>query len=133
MAIAILVSALLAFALGWLWYSPKLFGNTWHEAIGKPVGDPKESFAKYLVTFTGWLIAAFVYSFLISNPYIVGVRDYLFLSVALWGAYMMPAKAHAIMWGDFNTKLLWIDGGYMLLGYLIMGLVFGVMMPGISQ
>jgi hypothetical protein len=123
-AIAILVSAVLAFILGWVWYSPKVFGNVWMEAIGKRDGDVKESFAKYTVSFAGWLAAAFVYGLLLSNGAIDGVRDYLFLSIALWGAFMLPAKAMAIMWGNFNTKLLWIDGGYFLAGYLIFAFVF---------
>ena len=128
MALPILLSATLAFALGWLWYSPKMFGLVWREAIGKAEGPPAESLAKFLVTFIGWVVAAFVYSFLISNTYIEGFRDYMFVSIALWGAFMMPAKAHAIMWGDFNTKLLWIDGGYMLAGYIIFAFVFGVLL-----
>lgn len=129
MSLAILLSAILAFALGWLWYSPKVFGNVWMEAIGKKPGDVEESLARYLVTFVGWVVAAFVYSFLISHGFIEGFRDYMFLSVALWGAFMMPAKSHAIMWGNFNTKLLWIDGGYMLAGYIIFAFVFGILIP----
>lgn len=128
MATGILVSATLAFALGWLWYSPMVFGKAWLEAIGKEQGDLQESLARYLVTFVGWVVAAFVYSFLLSHGFIHGVKDYIFLSIALWGAYMMPAKAHAIMWGNFNTKLLWIDGGYMLAGYIIFALVFGFLL-----
>ena len=128
MSLAILVSAILAFVLGWLWYSPKMFGKAWREAIGKPEGPPEESLAKYLVTFAGWVVAAFVYSFLLSNGLIEGFRDYMFLSIALWGAFMMPAKAHAIMWGDFNTKLLWIDGGYMLAGDIIFAFVFSILL-----
>jgi len=124
MPMAILVSAILAFALGWLWYSPKMFGTIWLNSIGRSPGDLQESLARYLVTFIGWVVAAFVYAFLIGHDFVDGIRDYIFLSIALWGAYMMPAKAHAIMWGNFNTKLLWIDGGYMLSGYIIFAFVF---------
>lgn len=128
MATAILISAALAFALGWLWYSPKMFGTVWMEAIGKRPGDVQENLARYMVTFAGWIVAAFVYSFLISHGFIEGFRDYMFLSIALWGAFMMPAKSHAIMWGNFNTKLLWIDGGYMLAGYIIFAFVFAILL-----
>ena len=124
MAVAVLVSALLAFALGWIWYAPGVFGNIWKEAIGKKEGEINETLAKYLVSFAGWLTAAFIYGFLISHGFINGIRDYLFLSFALWGAFMLPAKAHAMMWGNFSTKLIWIDGGYFLSGYLIFALVF---------
>lgn len=32
--IAVIVSAVAAFILGWLWYSPKLFGTKWAEGVG---------------------------------------------------------------------------------------------------
>jgi hypothetical protein len=32
--IAVTVGAVLAFLLGWLWYSPKLFGTKWAEGAG---------------------------------------------------------------------------------------------------
>lgn len=124
MTTAILVSAILAFLLGWVWYHPKVFGTAWMDAIGRQPGDSTESLAKYIVSFVGWTAAAFVYAFLISHDFVDGIRDYIFLSMALWGAFMMPPKAMAIMYGDFNTKLLWIDGGYALAGYITFAFVF---------
>jgi hypothetical protein len=124
MTIAIFAAAILAFCLGYIWYAPKVFGSAWQEAIGGKSGDAQESLAKYIVSFVGWLAAAFVYAFLISHGFLEGIRDYLFLSIALWGAYMLPAKAQAIMFGNFSTKLLWIDGGYMLAGYIVFAFVF---------
>ncbi len=32
--LAVIVGAVLSFALGWLWYSPKLFGTKWAEGVG---------------------------------------------------------------------------------------------------
>jgi hypothetical protein len=32
--IAVIVGAVLAYLLGWLWYSPKLFGRKWAEGVG---------------------------------------------------------------------------------------------------
>lgn len=32
--LAVIVGAVLAYALGWLWYSPKLFGAKWAEGVG---------------------------------------------------------------------------------------------------
>ena len=123
---AILIGAIIPFLLGFLWYSPAMFGNVWVEAIGKKREELEPPIARHAIAIVGWLAASFVFAFLISHPDIQGIRDYIFLSFMLWGAFMMPAKATAIVQGNFNTKLLWIDGGYQLAGYLIMSFVFAL-------
>lgn len=37
--LAVIVGAVAAFILGWLWYSPKLFGTKWAEGAGVSVED----------------------------------------------------------------------------------------------
>ncbi|MGK0298744.1 MAG: hypothetical protein ACI9XC_002367 [Gammaproteobacteria bacterium] len=37
--IAVIVSFVVSFMLGWLWYSPKLFGKKWAEGVGVEMGD----------------------------------------------------------------------------------------------
>jgi hypothetical protein len=39
--LAVVVGFVLSFALGWLWYSPKLFGAKWAEGVGVKPGDAK--------------------------------------------------------------------------------------------
>jgi len=126
MVTAILLSALLSFMLGFIWYSPKVFGTAWLNATGKSKAEIEEGLAaRHAVSAIGWLAAAFVYAFLISHNEIQGsLADYILLSIALWGAFMMPPKAAAIMHGNFNTSFLWIDGGYHLTGYILFAFVF---------
>lgn len=37
--LAVIVGAVVAFLLGWLWYSPKLFGVRWAEGVGVSLDD----------------------------------------------------------------------------------------------
>lgn len=37
--IGVVVSFVLSFMLGWLWYSPKLFGKKWAEGVGVALSD----------------------------------------------------------------------------------------------
>ena len=37
--LAVVAGFVLSFALGWLWYSPKLFGAKWAEGVGARMGD----------------------------------------------------------------------------------------------
>jgi len=124
MTVPILISALLAFMLGWLWYSDKLFGPAWQEAIGKPKEGVDEGIAQLAVQMVGWITSAFIYGFLISHGFINGLLDYLCLSIALCGAFVIPPKAMTVFRGNFSTKLIWIDGGYILASYIMFAFVF---------
>lgn len=37
--LAVIIGAVLAFVLGWLWYSPRLFGTKWAEGSGVKMGS----------------------------------------------------------------------------------------------
>jgi uncharacterized protein DUF1761 len=40
--LGVIVGAVAAFALGWLWYSPMLFGKKWAEGLGLDLGKASE-------------------------------------------------------------------------------------------
>lgn len=40
--LAVLVGFVLSFMLGWLWYSPKMFGKPWAEGVGVDLADGSE-------------------------------------------------------------------------------------------
>jgi len=40
--IGVFSGTIAAFLLGWLWYSPKLFGTKWAEGVGVPMGSANE-------------------------------------------------------------------------------------------
>ncbi len=60
--IAVGVGAVLAFLLGWLWYSPKLFGTKWAVGVGININDnsgpkAKAVFSQAIGTFLlSWVI-----------------------------------------------------------------------------
>lgn len=59
--VAVFVSAILAFILGWLWYSPKVFGTKWAEGVGISIEDSEQPRTSALITqFIGTLLLAWV-------------------------------------------------------------------------
>ncbi len=67
--LAVVVGAVAAFLLGWLWYSPKLFGVKWAQGVGvsldKADGPPA---AALLVQGLGTFLLAWVVGVTISVP-----------------------------------------------------------------
>lgn len=48
--VAVIVGAVIAFVLGWLWYSPKVFGTKWAEGVGVSIEDSEKPCAPALIT-----------------------------------------------------------------------------------
>ena len=60
--IAVIIGAIVAFILGWLWYSPKLFGAKWAEGVGLSLEDTSKPCATAMITqaiatlFLSWVV-----------------------------------------------------------------------------
>jgi len=48
--LAVIVGWVVAFGLGWLWYSPKLFGEKWAQGVGVELGSADKMPMAALVT-----------------------------------------------------------------------------------
>ena len=48
--LAVIVGAVAAFVMGWLWYSPKVFGTKWAEGLGVDLGSASEMPVGAMVT-----------------------------------------------------------------------------------
>lgn len=40
---AVVIGAVASYALGWLWYSPRMFGKKWAQGVGITLGDENSS------------------------------------------------------------------------------------------
>lgn len=47
--LAVIAGAVLAFLLGWLWYSPSLFGTKWAEGVGVELGTAGQMPVKAMI------------------------------------------------------------------------------------
>lgn len=134
--LAIIVAALSAFVLGWLWYSPKVFGTAWMVDNGLTIeklrnGNPGKIFGLAFI-FT-LIAAANLGMFLADTPAeCTGVCAQK--TDVKWGA---TAGFLAGLWvlcfvfihGLFEHKpfrLLGINAGYALVALTVMGAIIGL-------
>jgi hypothetical protein len=76
---AILAGTVLAFLLGWLWYSPKMFGAKWAEGVGLSLQDCGEMPVAAMV---GQLAGTFLLAWVVGIMTIAGTYMTLALIVA---------------------------------------------------
>jgi hypothetical protein len=122
-----LISALSAFILGGLWYSPLMFGKVWQREVG--LSNEQLAAANRLKIFGGsfilCLIAAIAFSMVITPEasffmaFHSGVGIGLFWIATSFGVnYLFEQK---------SLKLWLINAGYHSLQFTLYGLIFGLM------
>ncbi len=130
---AVIVCAVLAMVLGFIWYGP-LFGKVWMRIYGADKLDEakrkemqKKAGPLYLVQFVLvlfqiWALATYTIALV---P--VGVLIY---SLLLWLAFIMPTIASTCMWTNDPRRVAWtkfgIQSGYQLLLFIMFGLILGL-------
>lgn len=128
--IAILLSGLLAFLLGTVWYHPKAMGKQWAEARGVSLDTIKPSVFPFVASFFLWTLSACFYAFLASFLSIENVPDlqlaaagYFALSCMLWVAFAMPPALMGALYTSSSFEATAIDASYHLGGYYVFAVV----------
>ncbi|QYR21433.1 DUF1761 domain-containing protein [Paenibacillus sp. sptzw28] len=125
--LAVLAATVVTMVLGFLWYSPVLFGNAWVKLQGKKMeemsgGGP----VTYILTALTALAGAFILALLLTLAdektmtagLTVGLLIGISVSVKIGMNYLFEGK---------GIQLYLITIGYHLVSYLLAGLIIGAM------
>lgn len=131
---AVLVSAIVFFVLGALWYTKVLFGDAWLDSLGKTKkelekGQANSSMTKsFLIMFIAALLMAFVTAHLVDltaavYPSAGDIKLGLVTGFWVWIGYIASYVLTNVAFEGRPWKYYFINTGYWLVGVLIMGLI----------
>ena len=122
---AILVSAISAFALGGLWYSPRLFGPAWKKANRFASNEPPAATAKIFATsFLLSLLMALNLAMFLNDP----------KTTAIWGAtagflagfgWVAMGLGIVSLFERRPLSYVLVNGAYLTLALVTMGAILG--------
>lgn len=131
--LAVLVAAVASMALGFLWYSPMLFGKRWMKLSGHSEesikADQKKMGMLYGMTTVGSLVMAYVLSHVMALS--DAFYDYGMLMTGLttafwmWFGFVAPVQLSDMIFGHKKWGLYAINTGYQLASLLLMGVIVG--------
>jgi hypothetical protein len=123
--LSVIVSALAAFAIGGLWYSPVLFGKIWQLELKLSDERIKSSNMPLIFgsTFLLNIISAMVLDMFIgrNGTLITGLMAGLFVSIA-WVATSLGIN---YLFARKSFNLFLIDSGYFITFFTVMGIILG--------
>jgi hypothetical protein len=144
--VAVLVCAVAAMIVGFLWYSPALFAKPWVKEMGYDMNDTaamakmkKSAGPAYAASFVGSLVTAAVLAKLLNalsrhgdtlpyhpvalaQPWMYGVKVALFV----WLGFVATVQLTGVLFANQSAKLFAINTGYQFVCYAVMGAILAV-------
>ncbi len=112
--LAILVSALLAVAVGNIWYSPLLFGSVWMKSLGSHIGDDVYPKKEVFIVVLREVAVQFIFFYALAQ--LIGVIAYTHVSiwnVGLWMLVLVVAMLiHVFVWERRSLNYILVHCGY---------------------
>ncbi len=132
---AVLLAGVASMIIGFLWYSPMLFGKKWMTLMGltkEKMEDAKAEMGKtYGISFVLALVTAYVLSHVMTlseNFYQYSpMQTGLISAFWMWLGFIMPVQTTEVLFGGKKWELFAINTSYQLASLLAMGVVLGMM------
>lgn len=125
--LAVLVSAVVAFLLGAVWYSPLFFAKQWIEIHADTPQKLKALRAgakkAYAVSFACLLVMAAAMAMLVAITNMSTAFAGIKLGVLCWLGFAATAGLLANLYSDKPVKSFLLDAGYQLLYFAVMGAI----------
>ena len=123
--LAVVLAAIAAMVIGGIWYNPAVLGAKWMAAAGL-TAPPEESMVRaYALGFIVALVVAFCLALVIdwvkAGSWMCGAG----IAIVCWLGFALTVRADGVIFAGRPLGLFWIDGGYDLVAYAVMGAIIG--------
>ena len=125
---AVLVAALAAMVLGFLWYGP-LFGKVWMNLMNFKKEDMKKTKnmgLRYFGMVVSTLVMAYVLSHFVDYAGANSVSTGLILGFWIWLGFFATKSLGMVLWENKSFKLYVLITAYDLVSFLIMSVILAV-------
>lgn len=116
---AVIVGAMASFLLGWLWYSPRVFGRKWAEGVGVKVGAAS---SMPIAAMVSQLVGLFLMSWFVG---VTAVSNALFTVILATVAFTVLGYS-AGLFGKKSSYARNVDAGYWVVCLVLMVICEGI-------
>lgn len=121
--LAILVAAVINMVIGAIWYSPRLFGDTFLKLskLSKKDVEKANMSAAYGGDFIGSLLMAYAIAMIVMYMNVDSYTSAIGLGFLLWLGFSVPLTLSFFSWDQRRPMgLFWIYNGFRLMGMVAM-------------
>lgn len=123
--LATIVAAIVSIVIGFIWYSPGVFGTAWMKAAGikMPKGKKKGMAKGFVGMIIVSLVLAYVLSIFIDYGQAATLTEGLMIGFWVWLGFMATTQIGVVLWENKPGKLFVINTGFSLVELLVMGAI----------
>ncbi len=125
---AILVAGIVGMVIGFMWYSPALFGKQWMKLTGiKPSKKDKDGMGnKMLVAFIAELVLAAVMLGIIKWAGVITIQGALAVGFITWLGFVATMTLNEILWQKKPFKLYILNNAHNLFKFLVVAIILTI-------
>lgn len=126
--LAVLIAAVLNMVIGWLWYSPWLFGKMWLAAIGKTQEDIKQNSTGplYVINTIACLVTAYVLAHIVDYAAATTAATGAQTGFWVWLGFVAMTLLPVYLFEMRPKKLYFIYVVYQLISFVLMGVILAI-------
>lgn len=126
--VAMLVSAVMQWLLGAIWYSPVLFAKPWMAMVGiqKDAANKKTMIAGMILSFVGSLITSFILVHILAWAGASTAGRGAFVGFIAWAGFIAAPLVASYIYENRPFKLFAINTGYWLVCLIASGILLAV-------
>ena len=129
--IAVLVSAIVSMFIGFLWYSPLLFGKVWMKESGQTKKDIKGVKKKgmapyYLAAFIATLLMSFILAYFVQYAAATTLFEGMQAGFWIWLGFVAPVLLGSVLWEGKSFRYYMINVFHYLATLLVMAGIMAV-------
>ena len=128
--LAIIVAAIVAYAIGAFWYSPAGFGTKWTKLMNFKKKDIKKAKEKgmtkaYIGTGINQLITAGVLAYFIQSLNMVTLQQGAIVGLWAFIGFYATTLMGGVFWENKPWGLYYLNAGHALVSLVVMGAIIG--------
>ncbi len=122
--VTVIIAAIVAFIVGWLWHSPMLFGKQWMKLSGlSEKAMKKMEMMPMVLQFITAIVTAYVFAFLLGATQSATIADAVQGAFWVWLGFYATTSLGSVLWEGKSWNLWIFKNAYNLVSLIIMGIV----------
>ena len=125
--VAVLVTTLVVFVLGWLWYSPLLFFNPWMRLRGldpaAAMAGAKMPVGKLVIEFARCFILVYVVTRIATLHSDLSLLGSIHIGLFLWVGFPVILLTGSVIWDNVPWKVAAIHAGDWFVKLLVISII----------